>query len=282
MRTQKGFSSFRLKIFALVFMTIDHIAATGLANQLGKSFVYINEINQIMHIFGRIAAPIFLFLIVQGVRHTHSKSQYVLRLYCASIVIGIANRLFEQNVEAASIYGTGNILPTLMYTALYIVCIEWLISSLKGKRYANAALSVGVIVVPILSTWLFRFVSRDPSPIWIWLRIIAPPLTSVMFSYVFILLGITWYFVNSKLYNLGVFVVLSAVCGFVDAGVIAHLPYPINAMFELFIGTQWCMILATPFIALYNGERGRSCKYLFYAYYPIHQYALFLLVNCLI
>ena len=34
------------------------------------------------------------------------------------------------------------------------------------------------------------------------------------------------------------------------------------------------MWLALPFILLYNGQRGRGMKYLFYIYYPAHVYIL--------
>jgi hypothetical protein len=37
---------------------------------------------------------------------------------------------------------------------------------------------------------------------------------------------------------------------------------------------QYWMVLATPFILLYNGERGGSMKYFFYAYYILHQFVL--------
>ncbi|MCH9275095.1 conjugal transfer protein TraX [Bifidobacterium amazonense] len=33
---------------------------------------------------------------------------------------------------------------------------------------------------------------------------------------------------------------------------------------------QWMQIAALPFILLYNGKRGRSMKWFFYAFYPVH------------
>ena len=36
-------------------------------------------------------------------------------------------------------------------------------------------------------------------------------------------------------------------------------------------GIQWFSMAAIPFIALYNGRRGKhKMKYLFYIYYPLH------------
>ena len=44
---------------------------------------------------------------------------------------------------------------------------------------------------------------------------------------------------------------------------------------------QWFMIAALPFMLLYNGQRGRSMKYFFYLYYPLHVYALTFLARAL-
>jgi hypothetical protein len=167
------------------------------------------------------------------------------------------------------------------------------------------------MAVPALSVWLFRIaVTSDPSAGWLMgFIIIVPPLTSVMFSCGFILLGIVWHFVNNKMLNCAIFIVLSAICGLVDYSAAVSLPYPINCIYQLFVGSQWLMILAAPFIlfcanfsdakcgdstrfasevgiesakkyiSLHNGVRGRSCKYLFYLYCPMRQYALLLLSN---
>ena len=59
-------SSFWLKVIALVTMTIDHI---GLTFDI-EPFRYI----------GRLALPLFCFMIAEGVIHTHNFKKYALRL----------------------------------------------------------------------------------------------------------------------------------------------------------------------------------------------------------
>lgn len=40
------------------------------------------------------------------------------------------------------------------------------------------------------------------------------------------------------------------------------------------LGNQHWMILALPFMLLYNGRRGGEHKYFFYLYYPLHQFVI--------
>ena len=67
-RDFKVLSGFILKILAIVFMTFDHIGA----------FLHLSGISDvfatILRILGRLAFPLFIFLLVEGVRHTKSIS----------------------------------------------------------------------------------------------------------------------------------------------------------------------------------------------------------------
>ena len=47
----------------------------------------------VLRIIGRIAAPLFLFMIVEGLHHTRSKPKYILRLYVAGVIIATANKI---------------------------------------------------------------------------------------------------------------------------------------------------------------------------------------------
>jgi hypothetical protein len=282
-RTQKGFSSFQLKIVALVLMTIDHIAAMGLLS----SFPQI--IYDIFRGVGRIAAPLFLFILVQGLRHTRSKPKYIFRLYVAAVLIEIANTFFRLVAFSNYPFDAGNILPTFMYTALYTICIEHIIGATKNKDFRKAVLAVAGMVAPFIAAWVFKLVAGNeamnvPASAFFPLRgadalkIFLHPINSVEYSLLFVALGVAWYFINRKTIDCLVFVVLSGICYILDYTLFTHLPFA-NILsfnfFQLFLYTQWCMVFAVPFILLYNGQRGKSLKLFFYAYYPLHQYLLF-------
>ena len=56
--------------------------------------------------------------------------------------------------------------------------------------------------------------------------------------------------------------------------------YLLLALIEFCNGdTQWLIALALPFILRWNGEKGRSCKWFFYLFYPAHTLALFWLAS---
>ena len=83
---QKGISQETLKIIACVTMLIDHIGATLIVPDFSyyetnlELYTTMAWINLVMRSIGRIAFPIFCFLLVEGVYHTRNPKKYVLRL----------------------------------------------------------------------------------------------------------------------------------------------------------------------------------------------------------
>ncbi|QVK18896.1 hypothetical protein KHQ81_04075 [Mycoplasmatota bacterium] len=101
----KLLSNFDLKIFALLFMTIDHI---GLIFEFGDIF----------RIIGRLAFPIFAFLIYQGYNYTKSKIHYFLRLLIFGLLIEGAMQGISLFVE---IDASRNIFFTLSFGLLVLL-----------------------------------------------------------------------------------------------------------------------------------------------------------------
>ncbi|MCL2095769.1 MAG: conjugal transfer protein TraX [Oscillospiraceae bacterium] len=260
---KKGLTSSQLKIIALVIMTLDHLAKYQL---LTKS-PYINEL---MRITGRIAAPLFLFLLVEGLRHTRNRRNYIMRLYTASVIMEFLRVLA---VILNMGIPMGNIFQTFFYAALYITCIDKIIKSEKFDL--NIIKYIVFIFIPLILTAARDFFGLNLYENML-LNILLPPPFEVEFSFFFVLLGIAWYFVDNKNINCIILAVLSVICGVVDMRVFNN-PSNNFTFWHLFTPNQWLMILAVVFIALYNGEKGAGgFKYFFYIYYPVHQ-VLFLI-----
>lgn len=80
---QNGLSGSTLKLIAVITMLIDHVAAAVIARLLilggtGNETLY--QIYFIMRDIGRIAFPIYCFLLVEGFEHTRDRKKYALRL----------------------------------------------------------------------------------------------------------------------------------------------------------------------------------------------------------
>lgn len=268
-----SFNAFQIKMIALITMTLDHISSYQTITQN-------RTINDGLGIIGRIAAPLFLFMVVEGVRHTRNKTKYLLRLYMAGTVIEIVNRIIEGATEGPSI---GNTLPMFFYTALFIICIEHIVNNPKNLKVVCTAICG--LIIPFLFYALNIILPRyGYSPAWGIISIFFPSPMNVDYSILFVLMGIAWYFINNRLINCAIFAALSLVCtiipvSFITTGCPVMLTPAVCSIFDLFVDTQWCMCLAIPFMLLYNGEKGHSLKYLFYIYYPVHVYLLFFILH---
>ena len=76
----KGLSGSALKVIALVSMTLDHIACYLMDNGLAYDA---------MRTIGRMAFPIFAFLLVEGYAHTRSVRKYAVNLFVFALVSDI-------------------------------------------------------------------------------------------------------------------------------------------------------------------------------------------------
>ena len=87
---KKIISGSTLKILAMIFMVIDHFGQVVLKNGIilhapysmftDEQFDMLMSTVNICHILGRIAFPVFCFLLVEGFFHTHNLKKYILNL----------------------------------------------------------------------------------------------------------------------------------------------------------------------------------------------------------
>ena len=94
MEKQRNFqfiSNFILKVIAIVLMTLDHV---GIFLQ---NIQNAQQIGEIFRCFGRLAFPLFILIIVKGVRHTKHFGKYILKLGIFAVIFLIGQVVFYYN-----------------------------------------------------------------------------------------------------------------------------------------------------------------------------------------
>ena len=271
-----GFTSYSLKVLALLLMTLDHIYY-----YLGSGIL---PIPHIFTLLGRISAPLFLFAMAEGFSHTHDRMAYLKRLYLASVLMSVGNDLvnsFLPHPNGAMVIN--GMFATLFIVGLYIWAIELLLGNIKKKNWKNIGIALAMVLIPIgsgIGVTLYMGNTASVSPIG---RIVFQALYTLVPSPIFVegsvywvFLGTGFYFLRYKKIGLSVFYVLMSGFFFCTA---AGEGMTYENLFIL--NDQWFMVLSLPFILLYSGQRGKKMKYFFYMYYPLHVYVLVLLARLL-
>ncbi|WP_036728211.1 TraX family protein [Peptoniphilus mikwangii] len=105
MERNRGFSGSTLKIIAILTMLIDHIGA-GIVekmypvNSVNLPAMWMNSagrVDIILRFIGRIAFPLFLFLLIEGYTHTRDKKKYFIRLLIFAFISEIPFDLAFKN-----------------------------------------------------------------------------------------------------------------------------------------------------------------------------------------
>ena len=226
----KKLNSNHLKLIAIIAMTIDHIADLlypGMPNNIAPN---------ILHIIGRLTAPIMFFFICESFYYTKNVKKYITRLFAFALISHFAYCFaFGINYipfSTGEIFNQTSIMWTLAWSviALYIVYgknnlkewQKWLLVILIDLITFSADWScIGVMII------LNMYSNRGN---------LNKQIKGMMF-WTFIYALVSFLFVN-KVYGI----------------------------IQLFV------ILVYPLLKRYNGEKGKAkcLKWFFYIYYPLH------------
>ena len=279
-------SNFWIKIIALVTMTFDHIGYL-LSNP---------DVSNVFRHIGRLALPLFCFMIAEGAIHTKSFKKYALRLgIMASLIttaIIVSQEVSYFREQGFSMRGEGNIFIDLLLGALAIYLLrqkKWYF-----KVLAILPISYGVasfIATSLESCWChgemlwFPYFLRTQygwfAVLLIVLFYVAHYLCRLFIHYHSHISGIdaeNYKGTNLERNTLNIISATLLAAGallFYIVGILMPLNYVYwdNTM-------QVFAIFAGAFILLYNGERGYNKKwfqYGSYLYYPIHMAILYLI-----
>ncbi len=202
------------------------------------------------HPISRVVSPIFAFLLVEGFFHTRDRKKYNLRLWGWAAFMQLGDIAINILLKSKEVSVYNNIFLTLALGLTIISVIE----NSRSKVGANKLI---LIAVSILLLPLSIFVEGGMA--------VIP----------FIL--ITYLFRESDNKKIIGYIILSAILF-----KMSYVLYPtVKETIEmLMFNSDFLLILAVPFILMYNGERGinnKFSKYLFYVFYPLHLWTLALI-----
>ena len=227
-------SSYTLKLIAVVSMLIDHSA------QAIRPLLERDTYRMLRHV-GRLAFPLFCFLLVEGLRHTHDRRKYLGALAMFALISELPfDRAFwsgwvdlgHQNVFFTLSLGLLAAMLWDMLTQGGGDCPPW-----RGIAAIGCAIALGAAA---------HYMETDYGAMGVALILVMV-----------LLRDRPW--------------VRDLVAGGVLA---AMIPFG-SHWIELF------GVLAFPLFHLYNGQRGRQSKYFFYVFYPAHLLLLALIARLL-
>ena len=283
-------SNFWLKVIALLTMTIDH---------LGFLLPRFNpELANVFRYIGRLALPLFCFMIVEGAIHTKNFKKYALRLGVMASLISLGI-LFSDIIpffrdNGFSMRDQGVIFIDLLLGATAAFCLRQKKWYIKALSILPLLYSVASFIATALEScgchghilW-FPFFMRTQYGWYAVLMCIlfyfAAPLTNIFISYLSNTTGIDKE--NYKGSNIernanniiSVLMLAAATLLLYGCGELMPVKYVFWVQ-----NLQLFAIVSGAFILLYNGYRGYNKKwfqYGSYLYYPLHMAILYLIFS---
>lgn len=225
-------TAFALKIIATVTMLIDH---------MGAAFDPFYDTIP-LRVIGRIAFPIYAFLIAEGCRHTGNIKKYLSRLFIFALVSEVPYDLFHSimdnpfsNQFSYADWSRQNVFFVLFFGALAIYFYELL----KPK---NSLLAVFPFLLCVYTAYKLK----------------------TEYDVIGVCMIFAAYIAKNRIVQalsifIGVFLLYAVEFNFSDLG-----------LWLTASGGIACVL-----ILLYNGERGPKLKWFFYLFYPVHLLAIF-------
>lgn len=242
MQKYKLLNSNKLKLVAIIAMTVDHIAWAMFDGYPTA------PLPVFMHIIGRLTCPIMCYFIAEGYHYTKNINKYTFRLFAFAFVSHFAY-IFASNafVDFKSFipfyYGDFLNQTSVMWSLAWGLVMLRIADSKKIKLTCKVLLIILICIITLPSDW-----SCIAS-----LCIMAIGTNRGNFKK-----QMAWMIFYVALYSLVYFFAIDKVYGVLQMGV----------------------ILSIPIIAMYNGSRGKNekinkfMKWFFYIFYPAHLFVI--------
>lgn len=249
-----GITSNALKIFACACMLCDHVGLVLVDN------------NSVMRAIGRVAFPIFVFLLVEGYRHTSNVKKYILRLFVFAIISEVPFDLaFTGNVFDLRYQ---NVFFTLTAGLIVIYLLDIVLKEMNIASNISGRNDVDITNEHNIENASYRLFGKYRCFIF-FVMIIALAVISELLNFDYGMGGI-------------IIIVLFFIFPPAHGKEARELKIKRNVentilsaiIYYLFYGpSELYAVLSIIPISFYNGGRGvknKAVQYAFYAFYPVH------------
>lgn len=289
---QNGLNGGNLKTIALFCMTIDHFAvaivysALNLWRQYPNFYQLMALTYDFMRLIGRIAFPIYVYLINEGFKYSKNRLKYALRLLMLALISEVPfDMILNHKVYSID---SQNVFFTLLIGLLVLILIEKA-ETIQKKALSDLAIiligSLGFIAasglrtdygaIGVMTIVVIYLADREKNICILVLNFIALLLT--MINAIFAdTLNIT-----ILVEYAGVIVLSTIILTWVLKKVrLSNKKKMSLAALELTFSNplEITSLISVLIIGKYNGARGKFNKWLFYFYYPAHLLVLALLM----
>lgn len=238
-----GITSSALHILAMAFMLCDHMWAKVIPG------------NEWLTCVGRLAFPIFAFMITEGYFYTGNTGRYIKRLFILAILSEIPFNLMYTSTIVYPFHQ--NVVWTLL-TGLILVHLCETVAEKRGKKLLWCV----TVVFSCLAGGIFGYLIMSDY--------YGAGILTVMVFYIF--RGRKWWCLAGQILGLL----------YINAEMLGGRFYPVELFgYSFEIVRQSFALFSLVFIWLYNGEKGYNAKwfkYFCYAFYPLHMLAIALAV----
>lgn len=233
-----SFNAFQLKLLAAALMTLDHIQA-----------YFPNSVPLAFHWLGRMSAPIFFFLLIEGYAYTRNRRYYMLRLAAGAAIMAAGSTLLLYLLPGGSI--PNNIFLSMLGALLLLTTYDWAVRSESG--------AAGWVLCCAIASFM---------------------VVEVEFSWLAVSMTLVFYLFRGQGRAMAAAFVISSLTLTVGMDLFVYREMELWWLeYDWRLNAQWMMIFAIVPICFYNQRRGyhRSiwAKYGFYLYYPLHIWILY-------
>ena len=238
---EHGISGYWLKMIAVITMLIDHSAATILERILVQmpswapatvdNWEQWYRLDLLLRGIGRMAFPIYCFLLVEGFHYTHSRRKYAARLFVFALISEVP---FDMALNQSVLeFSYNNVFFTLFLGLLVIMAADWVMERFSSDNLTSEIGRITLLVV---------------------IGMVGCALASYVISCDYGASGVISIYI---MYLLRSKRELGFALAVVSLGVF-------SGELELL-----ALLMLIP-LHFYNGTRGKQHKYFFYAFYPLH------------